>query len=114
MIASQKGAMRNITSTALRVRVLLRGKGFKLARLRRFCSRARATGSFTSLKYTGYALALDHKASVDILHFHDGATARLVAGRAPKRPEEPSDPSFDGGGQVPVFPSPDSDGPPAQ
>lgn len=79
MIASQKGAVRNSTSAALRVRVLLRGNGFKWARLRRFCSRA---------------------------------TARFVTGRAPKRPEEASDPSFDGDGQVPAFPSPDSDGPP--
>ena len=43
MIASQKDAVRNSTSAALGVRVLLRGNGLKLARLRRFCSRA--TGS---------------------------------------------------------------------
>jgi hypothetical protein len=57
-------------------------------------------------------LALGHKASVDILHFHDGAAARFVTGCAPKRPEEASDPSFDGDRQVPAFPSLDSDGSP--
>ena len=55
MIASQKGAMCNSTSTALRVRVLLRGNRFKWARLRQFCSHA--TGSSTSPKYTPVCLS---------------------------------------------------------
>ena len=42
----------------------------------------------------------------------DGATASFVTGRPPKRPEEASNPSLDGDGQVPIFPSLDSDGSP--
>jgi hypothetical protein len=49
--------------------------------------------------------------------FSQGATARFVTGRASKRPDAcpSSDPSFDGEGQMPAFPSPSpsphSDGP---